>query len=146
MGGSLPITASNITISQAWLSDAKYITASTKTPAGSGDNDNIYKMIAALDNKQTISSNFTGTFNQFANSLMNDIFVDTSYYKDIASSSSIKLNSVMDSRESVSGVSINDEAANMMKYQKAFEASSRIMTVLDEALDTIINKMGIVGR
>lgn len=146
MNGSATITAANITLSQAWLNDANYITPSTKTPAGSGDNDNIYRMLAALDNKQTISSSFTGTFNQFANSLMNDIFVDAGYYKDIASSSSIKLNSVMDSRESVSGVSINDEAANMMKYQKAFEASSRIMTVLDEALDIIINKMGVVGR
>ena len=44
------------------------------------------------------------------------------------------------------GVSLNEETVNLLTYQKAFEASSRFMTVLDEALDIVINRMGIVGR
>lgn len=49
-------------------------------------------------------------------------------------------------RTSVSGVSLNEEAANMVKYQRAFEASARMMTTVDQMLDTIINSMGVVGR
>jgi len=54
--------------------------------------------------------------------------------------------SVDNQRESTMGVSLNEETANLIKYQKAFAASARVMTALDEALDTIINRMGTVGR
>ena len=49
-------------------------------------------------------------------------------------------------REEISGVNLDEEAVNLIKYQKAFEASSRALTVLDEILSTIINKLGVVGR
>ncbi len=34
----------------------------------------------------------------------------------------------------------------MMLYNKSLSAASRLMTAMDEALDTIINKTGMVGR
>ena len=42
-------------------------------------------------------------------------------------------------RDSVSGVSIDEEMTDMVKYQKAFEASARLVTTVDEMLDTILN-------
>ena len=50
------------------------------------------------------------------------------------------------SRDSVSGVDLNDEGINLMTYQKAFAAACRLMTTLDEAMDKVINGMGVVGR
>lgn len=41
-------------------------------------------------------------------------------------------------RDSVSGVSLDEEMTNMMKYQKAFEASARLITVVEEMLDTVL--------
>ena len=49
-------------------------------------------------------------------------------------------------RLATSGVSLNEEGINMMTYNKAYQALGRLMTVMDEQLDTIINKMGLVGR
>lgn len=49
-------------------------------------------------------------------------------------------------RESVMGVNLNEEAANMVKAQKAFEAATRMVNVMDDMLDRIINGMGLVGR
>lgn len=43
------------------------------------------------------------------------------------------------SREGVSGVDLNDEAMNLMQFQKAYSAACRLMTVVDEALDRLIN-------
>ncbi len=49
-------------------------------------------------------------------------------------------------RESVSGVSLDEEMADMIRYQHAYSAAARMMTAMDEALETIINRMGLVGR
>jgi flagellar hook-associated protein 1 FlgK len=53
---------------------------------------------------------------------------------------------VNNQRLSIGGVNLNEEAANMVKAQKAFEAAARLMNVVDEMLNTIINGMGLVGR
>ncbi|HHU17954.1 MAG TPA: flagellar hook-associated protein FlgK, partial [Clostridiales bacterium] len=49
-------------------------------------------------------------------------------------------------RESVSGVSLDEEMANMVRFQHAYNASARILTTIDEMLDTLINRVGITGR
>lgn len=54
--------------------------------------------------------------------------------------------SLLDSRDAIMGVSETEEGVNMLNYSKWFNASSRMLTTLDEALDTIIEKMGLVGR
>lgn len=44
------------------------------------------------------------------------------------------------------GVSIDEEMVNLITYQRAYEAAARVMTAVDESLDTLINRTGIVGR
>lgn len=46
-------------------------------------------------------------------------------------------------RDSVSGVSLDEEMADLLKYQRSFQASSRVFTVLDDLLDGIVNRMGV---
>src|SRR5690606_20786206 len=45
-------------------------------------------------------------------------------------------------RQSVTGVSLDEEMANLIKYQHAYSAAARLVTTADEMLDTIINRMG----
>ena len=52
----------------------------------------------------------------------------------------------INNKDSVSGVSIDEELINLTRYQRAYQAASRFFTVVDEMLDTIINGTGIVGR
>lgn len=49
-------------------------------------------------------------------------------------------------RESVSGVSLDEELANLIQFQHAYNAAARMLTTMDEAIDMIINRMGLVGR
>jgi flagellar hook-associated protein 1 FlgK len=44
-------------------------------------------------------------------------------------------------RDGVSGVSLDEEMADLMKYQRAFQASSRVFTVMDELLDVVVNRL-----
>lgn len=56
------------------------------------------------------------------------------------------LNGIQNSRDSISGVSLDEEASNMMMHMSAYNAASRLMTTLDQALDVLINNTGMVGR
>jgi flagellar hook-associated protein 1 FlgK len=49
-------------------------------------------------------------------------------------------------RMSTSAVSLDEEITNMIKFQHAYNAAARNMTVVDELLEVVINRMGIVGR
>ena len=44
------------------------------------------------------------------------------------------------------GVSIDEEMVDLVRYQRSLEAASRVMTTVDEALDVLVNRTGIVGR
>lgn len=48
-------------------------------------------------------------------------------------------------RQSVSGVSIDEEMANMIRFQRGYQASARTMSTIDDMLDTLINRTGRVG-
>jgi flagellar hook-associated protein 1 FlgK len=49
-------------------------------------------------------------------------------------------------RESVAGVNIDEEMTNMLSFQHAYSAASRMVTAIDQTLDTLINRTGLVGR
>lgn len=45
-------------------------------------------------------------------------------------------------RDSLSGVSLDEEMADLMKFQRAFQASSRVFQTIDELLDVVVNRLG----
>jgi flagellar hook-associated protein 1 FlgK len=49
-------------------------------------------------------------------------------------------------RDSVSGVSVDEEMTNLLMFQRAYEGAARVMTTVDQMLDTLINRTGVVGR
>jgi flagellar hook-associated protein 1 len=49
-------------------------------------------------------------------------------------------------RESAAGVNLDEEMMAMLQYQHAYEAAARFLTAVDQALDTLINSTGLVGR
>ncbi|HEX7097269.1 MAG TPA: flagellar basal body rod C-terminal domain-containing protein, partial [Acidimicrobiales bacterium] len=53
---------------------------------------------------------------------------------------------VSDAAASVRGVSIDEELANLVMSQQAYAASARVLTAVDEVLDTLISRTGHVGR
>ncbi|WP_460772430.1 flagellar hook-associated protein FlgK [Microbacterium sp. GXF7504] len=49
-------------------------------------------------------------------------------------------------QQSVAAVDGDEETVNLVTYQAAYQAAARVVTAVDEALDTVINRMGLVGR
>jgi flagellar hook-associated protein 1 FlgK len=48
-------------------------------------------------------------------------------------------------RQEVSGVALDEEVTNMIRFQRGYQASARVMTTVDEVLDVLINRTGRVG-
>ena len=53
--------------------------------------------------------------------------------------------SVENRRQSVQGVSMDEEMSNLVRFQRAYQASARAMSTMDEMLDVLINRTGRVG-
>jgi len=49
-------------------------------------------------------------------------------------------------RQAISGVSMDEEMSRMMKYKFSYDASSRVINIIDEMIETVISRMGLVGR
>ena len=49
-------------------------------------------------------------------------------------------------REAESGVSLDEEMTTMLAFQKAYEGAARFVSAIDQMLDTLINRTGVVGR
>jgi flagellar hook-associated protein 1 FlgK len=54
--------------------------------------------------------------------------------------------SIDSARESLAGVDIDEEMANVVQYQRSYEAAARVLTAVDATLDQLINRTGLVGR
>ena len=77
-----------------------------------------------------------------AQNLSTQLASDSSSNQTALKTGTTVLNSIQDSRDSLSGVSLDEEATNMMAYVSAYNAASRMMTALDEVLNTLINNTG----
>jgi flagellar hook-associated protein 1 FlgK len=65
----------------------------------------------------------------------------------VGASDSENLMTAMDEqREQIAGVNLDEEAANMVKFQRAYQAAVRLMNVFDEMLDQVVNTLGMAGR
>lgn len=138
------ITAANLSISADWLADANYVIQ--QNPDGEMDNTNVLNMKNLLDQDFTFNGEFTGTFSEFVTYITTALGSDMTLNGSRLEASVTTAESVDESRTSVSGVSLNEEGIEMMTYNKAYQALARMMTTMDEQLDVLINKTGLVGR
>lgn len=139
-----PITAKNMMVSTAWSARPDYIIRDIVS-SGESDNAHILRMISLM-NENMDFGDFNGTFEAYVNSYNITIGQQKNLYSTRLEATSAVAEDIMDRRDAVSGVSIDEEGMNLMLYEKAYNAMARIMTVMDEALDTLINKTGLVGR
>jgi len=112
------------------------------------DGSNLQRFVMALEAKRDWgrARDFTnGTAFEYLFFIHNRVGQRIKYYDDQLSATINTENELLNNRDAISAVSDTEEGANMMTYQKWFNASARIMTALDECLDKVINGMGRCG-
>lgn len=153
--GSTDITAANITIAKGWLDGSYKIIPSRgeNPPAGdtpSSENSNILNMMKALTDKQAFKKDdgttvFNGSFYDCFTNIVNTQATDLKSADSVLDNYLSITTEIANSRDSVSGVNLDEEGMDLIQYNTSLTAASKLMTALDEALNTIIN-MGLVGR
>ncbi len=150
--GATDFTASNIMVSDEWKNGSVTLKRATDTGAGSTSYDNILKMINALSEDVFEVKNasgdtiLNGTIQDIYDNLQNVQAIDRKSVSTILDNHITVLNQISTSKESISGVNQDEEVMNLMKFQQSYNAASRLMTTMDEMLNTLINNTGVVGR
>jgi flagellar hook-associated protein 1 FlgK len=136
------ITAENIKINDLILQDLNKI-ASASISDAPGDGSNALK-IARIKDEFLIDGSFT--VEDYWRNQISMLGIISQRAGLISDNQKVLVDAINNKREEVSGVSIDEEVINMIRYQQAFSAASRILTTLDEMLSILIERTGVVGR
>jgi flagellar hook-associated protein 1 FlgK len=116
----------------------------TGAPGSPGDGS-IAGAIADLRGARLFAGG-TQTAADFYAGIVGTIGSDAQQANAMALNEGLVVNQLTMRRDSVSGVSLDEEATDMIRFQRAYQAAARVITIVDETLDTIINRTGLVGR
>jgi len=112
--------------------------------AAPGDGSNALA-IADLEHLQSLALGGE-TFDDFYINLVGVLGADVKSAQGLASSSDMMTAHLDGLRLSVSGVNLDEEMSNLNASQHAYDAAARVITSIDEMLDTLINRTGLAGR
>nr|WP_066366959.1 flagellar hook-associated protein FlgK [Neobacillus fumarioli] len=129
----------NWVVNPAIMQSLNKIAAATKASVGDGSNAQ-----AIADIKSTILTinNSSTTAGDFYQNIIGQLGVDSQQAQRMQENTQTLLNQVDNRRQSISGVSMDEEMTNMIRFQQAYNAAARIVTTMDEVLDKVINGMG----
>jgi len=151
------INAKNISVSKSW-GEASVRLLNTTDPDINGThttaNNNIDHFIALMEKKRTFLNTegqddactgkyFEGTFQEAFRNISTTLGDDRRTTNILYNSYDSAVLDLDNQRSSVSGVDLNDEATNMMQFQKSYSAACRLLTTIDSMLDKLINGTAI---
>ena len=147
--GATQITASNISVSYGWANQTVSIQAASSPDAPSGDTSRLAEFLDLFSKKldfvpshvdgDAIGDAYHGTFEDMLLKIQSTLAEDQMSTDAVLNNYTITADNIYTDRDGVSGVDLNDEATGLMTYQKAYTAACRLMNVLNEALDSLIN-------
>lgn len=118
------------------ISDHMKIAASSSNLALPGDNRNALRMVELSTGSIT---GLDSSFSAFYRGIVSRVGTMSRASSDSLRFDENLLNELNNRREAISGVSLDEEAANLIRFQRSFEAGARLIKVTDELLQTILN-------
>jgi flagellar hook-associated protein 1 FlgK len=140
---SLPFEAGNIMVNPE-LDDTDKIAASS---IGGANDGAIASEIADFIDTDYFSYDGTLTnIDDFCSKLVEWIGTEGQISENYTANQETLVQQLESNRQSISGVSIDEELTKLIQYQQAYNASARLLNIVDGMLETIIKEMGLVGR
>ncbi|RNC29581.1 MAG: Flagellar hook-associated protein 1 [Candidatus Dichloromethanomonas elyunquensis] len=156
-GSSSAITAANITVNSIIMNDLDRIATGSKSNTISVGDGSVALAIAAISQgwgsiSTQIANNIFGTngakpvnaasFGDYYSAAIAQMGVDVQQSERMSEGQSVLVNHMTNLRESSSGVSLDEEMVNLVKFQKSYSAAARIVTMLDSMYEKILG-MGV---
>lgn len=128
--------AINIALNKTVFNDVGRIAAAA-APGAIGDNT-VANMISSLQHRQVMEDG-TSTLDDYYNAQVGQVGAISQRAMKSQESQKNVLGQLSNIRESISGVSLDEETTKMIEFQKTYDASARLIKTADEMLDTVLN-------
>lgn len=133
------LTAANITINEAIMDQPGMIACAESMDNGIEDVAILKQIIDLKTDEQMFKQ---GTCSMYIQTLTAEVGVDSKKASTFAENQDDILASIDAQRMSVSGVDMDEEAMNLVKYQNAYNLSAKVITTMNQIYDKLINYMG----
>ncbi len=134
-------------VSEAIMDDIKNIAAGTISGGSADDNGNLLALIKQREDKAFFSGTASqGTPDDFIKSMLSSMAVDSLQADRLYKTQELIQKNLDTKRQSVSGVSLDEEMADMVRFQHVYVAASKMISTMDLILDITVNRLGMVGR
>jgi len=128
--------------------DARKVAAASEPPDASGpkkgDGSNALAMAQLADSR--IMESGRSTFADFFNGIIGKLGVDSEQASFMSDSQEAIVDNLKNWDSSISGVSLDEEVTNLVRYQHSYAAAARVITVVDQMLELITTRLGLAGR
>jgi len=124
--------------------DGDRIAAGT-IPGATADGSNAEAISIMLNQNRLMDGN-AATIREFYSRIVGRLGIESMESQNYKDNYTLLVQQIENQRQSVQGVSLDEEMTQMVKFQHAYDAAARVITTIDQALDTLINDMGVVGR
>lgn len=139
-GSYYQLCITNIGVNSEIMKDPKKVVTYSKASSGV-ENTDVLKQLVAL--KSDTSMFKQGSPASFFQTMVAEIGVNSKTANNLAKNQEDICKSIENQRLSVSGVDADEEAINLVKYQNCYNLSSKVISVMDELLDRLINNTGV---
>lgn len=85
-------------------------------------------------------------FDEFYRSIITDIGLEGNKSANAADAQGLLVEQIEYSRQALMAVSLDEEMSNLIKFEHSYNAAARIVNAMDEMIEIVVNKVGIVGR
>lgn len=134
------MTMENVRVNKELQKDPRKLAAASEIVNGVG-NYEIADQLVAL--KKDTSMFRQGKPSAFLQTLVAEVGIDSKAAKNFAKSQNNLVNSIDNQRLSIAGVDTEEEGMNLMRYRQAYNLSAKVISVMNEIYDKLINYMGV---
>lgn len=129
-------SARTMRVNQDILNNVNLLAASS---TGASGNNEAAAALAELEDRKVMQNR---TLGEFYRTMVSGLGNEGARARQFAASNDAILRELLDLQEQESGVSLDEESINIIRYQQAFQASARIISTIDQLLDLVINRIG----
>lgn len=114
--------------------------------SATGQSEDKQNLLNIIDMRHNTHLFAEGTPEDYMKSLVATLGIDSQQAQRISKNQQNIVSQIDNRRMSVSGVSLDEEMSNLVKFQHAYSAAAKMVSTMAEIYDTLINRVGVGGR